>query len=60
MSRFWDDEIVKNLDECVNKVLECVGKMNILDRTKSLRKELKLKNVVITPQGDLRGYFCLV
>ena len=24
--RFWDDEIVKNLDECKNKVLECVGK----------------------------------
>ena len=22
--RFWDDEIVKNLEECKNKVLECV------------------------------------
>lgn len=22
--RFWDDEIVKNLDECKNRVLECV------------------------------------
>lgn len=25
--RFWDDEIVKNLDECKNKVLECVKKV---------------------------------
>ena len=24
--RFWDDEIVKNLDECKNRVLECVRK----------------------------------
>ena len=24
--RFWDDEIVKNLEECKNKVLECVRK----------------------------------
>lgn len=22
--RFWDDEIISNLDECKNKVLECV------------------------------------
>lgn len=27
--RFWDDEIVKNLDECKNKVLECVGKCSM-------------------------------
>lgn len=24
--RFWDDEIMKSLDKCKNKVLECVGK----------------------------------
>lgn len=27
--RFWDDEIVKNLEECKNKVLECVEKCSM-------------------------------
>lgn len=27
--RFWDDEIISNLDECKNKILECVEKCSM-------------------------------